>query len=84
MHQSVVEYDAAPASMSNVLFVTDRQGAPRSLPPGLLRSARLAVDADRATLVQSSQRGAVRFSSYIVAAAIAAGLVAAWAGLCVI
>jgi hypothetical protein len=84
MHQSAVEYDVASAAMAVVPSVIAGQGAPG-------RGFRHSPREEPST--PSSEYPAPGFAphgrtarpwSYVTAAGIAAGLVAAWLGLCVI
>jgi hypothetical protein len=84
MHQSVVEYDVAPAAITAVPFAITWHAVPgrraRDLSPGGHPSAR----SERPGPAPAAIGGPAGLSSYLAAAAIAAGLIAAWAGLCVI
>ena len=76
MHQSVVEYDLAPATMTAVsagVCGLDSTGHP---------AGRAGTSQPAAKL--SPLRLPEWLASYVTAAGIAAGLVATWAALCVI
>ena len=84
MHQSVVEHAATPGAKTALAFALAGRGAPRhwfrELPLDTAATAKVQLPAPE----QLPRGGVARFSSYIAAAVIAAGLLAAWAGLCVI
>jgi hypothetical protein len=83
MHQSVVEYEILPAALTAMPSAIAGPDAPRR---GFrnLRAALLPAGFEGAAPEFASGGGTTRFSSYVIAAGIAAGLIAAWAGLCII
>jgi hypothetical protein len=83
MHQSVVEYEATHTAMLAVPQAVAR----RAVPCGsllALRNARPASGPDLPAPADHAGGEGTKVSSYIAAATIAASLVAAWAGLCII
>ena len=84
MRQLAVQYDVGPAAMTAAPAAITGLGALRRRLRGLPQAAQVSPRAERAALEVASRDGAARFSSYVVAACIAAGLVAAWLALCII
>jgi hypothetical protein len=84
MRQLAVRYDVGPAAMTAAPSAIASLGAPRRRLAGLPQATQIPPRAERAALEFAPHDGAARFSSYVVAACIAAGLVAAWLALCII
>jgi hypothetical protein len=84
MHQLTVQCDGEPAGMTAPAPAIARRGAPPRRSPDLPQATHLSDVSERAALGFAPREGEARFSSYIRAACIAAGLVAAWLGLCII
>lgn len=84
MHQSVVEYEVASAAMTVVPSAVAGQGAPRRWFQGLLRDEPTALESVHPEPEFAPRGRTASPWSYVTAAGIAAGLVAAWLGLSVI
>jgi hypothetical protein len=84
MRQLAVQYEVGPAAMTAAPSVIAGRGAPRRWLPGLPQATQISLRAERAAPEFAPRDGEARFSSYVVAACIAAGLVAAWLALCII
>ena len=79
MHQSVVEYDVAPSTMTMICPAGDSVNRIQPAMPGTRRSA------TKAPLLRKVSRDvAGSLASYLVVAGMAVSLVAAWAALCAI
>jgi hypothetical protein len=84
MHQSVVEFEIVPAALTAMPSPTAGPGSPHRGFRDLRRAALVPAGSEGAAPEFARGGGMTRFSSYVIAAGIAAGLIAAWAGLCII
>jgi hypothetical protein len=81
MHQSVVEYEVASAAMSVVPSASAERSQPRRRFKDLPQDERTVPAPEIRAPGFSPRDGAASLWSYVTAACIAAGLVAAWLGL---
>jgi hypothetical protein len=84
MHHLVAQFDVGPAAMTAAPSAIAGRGAPRGRSSDLPQVAHMSAVSERAALGFAPRGGAAGFASYVTAACIAAGLVVAWLGLCVI